>query len=141
MITDKNAGTAVFYKDNVLLAKRIETYRGKPVTLGGYWSIFAGRVEEGEAPYNAAHRELYEETKIKPSGLSPIRYFQSFHGDDYEFLFYILEVDSFISPQLCDEHTEYGWFKIDGLKSFPYDLDDAILKCILDYDKTRNKQY
>ena len=137
MSTHQNAGTAVFYKDNILLAKRVEIYDGKPVKFGGYWSIFAGRVEDGESPYAAAERELYEESKIKSCGHNIIRYFKSFYADDYEFLFYTLELDHLALPQLCDEHTEYGWFQIDSLENFPEKLDDAILKCILAYSKTR----
>ena len=137
MSTHQNAGTAVFYKDNILLAKRVEIYNGKPVKFGGYWSIFAGRVEDGESPYVAAERELYEESKIKSCGHNIIRYFKSFHTDDFEFLFYTLELDQLVLPQLCDEHTEYGWFQIDSLENFPEKLDDIILKCILAYSKTR----
>ena len=98
MNKNQYVGTAVFCGNSILLAKRIETYKGEPVAFGGYWSI--GCVEEGEDPIEAAHRELYEETKLSPRN-SKIRFFRSFSGDDYDFSFHTLELDELISPQLC----------------------------------------
>jgi 8-oxo-dGTP pyrophosphatase MutT (NUDIX family) len=132
----KNVGTAVICKNQVLLGKRIETHKGAPVNFGGYWSIFAGVVEDKEAPYFAAIRELYEETQLQPK--DPIRYFRSFLHDDYEFLFYIVHVDNIFTPKLCFEHTESKWFDIESLSDFPHKIDKKIVDCILDYYESIN---
>lgn len=44
-----------------ILEKRPETNHSFP----GHWSLVAGKVEEGEAPVDAARREILEETSIK----------------------------------------------------------------------------
>lgn len=137
MKENQYVGTAVFYGGTILLAKRIETYKGKPVSFGGYWSIFCGCVEKGEEVLDAAYRELYEETKIQPKGIEKIRFFRSFSGDDYDFSFYTLELDELVTPQLCFEHTEFGWFKINSLDSFSEKIDDQILFLINEYNDDR----
>jgi len=137
MNKNQYVGTAVFCGNSILLAKRIETYKGEPVAFGGYWSIFCGCVEEGEDFIEAAHRELHEETKIIPQGIQKIRFFRSFSGDDYDFSFHTLELDELISPQLCFEHTEFGWFKVNTLDSFDGKIDDQILFLINMYNQER----
>ena len=131
----KNVGTALFYKNSILLAKRILYYKGDLVNFPGYWSIFCGAVEDGEIPLEAAYRELKEETGLSPK--NSIEFFKSFDYEDYEFLFHTLELDSFFFPDLCEEHTEFGWYDIKSLKSFPYNIDNNIVDCILEYHKTR----
>lgn len=137
MKKNQYVGTAVFCGDKILLAKRIKTYKGKPVSFGGYWSIFCGCIEDGEEPIQAAHRELHEETKIIPQGFQKIRFFRSFSGDDYDFSFYTLELDELIYPELCFEHTEFGWLSINTLDSFDGKIDDQILSLINQYSEDR----
>jgi len=132
-----NAGTAVFCGDSVLLVKRIETYKGNPVPFGGYWSIFCGSAKDKEEPLDTAYRELYEESKIVPEKIQKIRFFRSFFQQDEEFFFYTLEVDEFLNPDLNFEHTEFGWFKIRSLHSFPEKIDDQILFLINEYNNDR----
>ena len=132
----QNVGTAVFYNNSVLLAKRITHYKGDLVNFPGYWSIFCGAVEDGETPIKAAYRELEEETGLPLK--KGINFFTSFIFQDYEFLFHTLEVDDFFTPKLCVEHTESGWFDINSLANFPYDIDDNIVRCIFEYNKTRD---
>ena len=60
------AGVIVKCSGLVLLAKRIEYYKGHKVKFGGYWSIFAGsREPPSDPPMVCAVRELYEEAGIK----------------------------------------------------------------------------
>lgn len=132
----QNVGTAVFHNNSVLLAKRIIYYKGDLVNFPGYWSIFCGAVEDGETPIKAAYRELEEETGLPLK--KGINFFTSFIFQDYEFLFHTLEVDDFFTPKLCFEHTESGWFDINSLVNFPYDIDDNIVRCIFEYNKIRD---
>ena len=52
------AGVIVRYGETVLLCKRSNI-----CNFAGYWSIPAGAVEEGEAPFKAAERELLEDSR------------------------------------------------------------------------------
>ncbi len=126
---NKNVGTAVFFEDKILLAKRIEFYKGDLVPFGGYWSIFCGAIEKNESAIVAAKRELYEETKIIPS--RPLIFLDKRIDADSEFSFYYIAIDKMIEPELCFEHTESAWFKVEDLESFPYKIDSYIKNLIL----------
>ena len=64
-VNKRAAGLTICFEEEILLAKRCETWNGKPIPLGGYWSIFGGAIEKEENPMIAAIRELYEESRIK----------------------------------------------------------------------------
>lgn len=121
---NKNVGTAVFCGEQILLAKRIEFYKGDLVPFGGYWSIFCGAVEKNESSLDAAKRELFEETKITPSKL--LTFLDKRIDSDSEFSFYYVEIDKVIEPELCFEHTESAWFNVKDLENFPYKIDNYI---------------
>ena len=124
------AGVAVLFQNSILLAKRIESWNGKPVPYGGYWSIFGGTIEEGENPMMCAVRELEEESEIKIS-ITDLKFIKKIIDHDVEFVFYVTEVSSLINPVLNEEHTEFGWFSIDALSHFQEDIDPNIVECIL----------
>jgi len=124
------AGVAVLFQNSILLAKRVESWNGKPVPYGGYWSIFGGTIEEGENPMMCAVRELEEESEIKIS-ITDLKFIKKIIDHDVEFVFYVTEVSSLINPVLNEEHTEFGWFSIDALSSFQEDIDPKIIECIL----------
>lgn len=123
----KYAGVAVMSNNNILLARRIEFYKGNPIPYGGYWSVFSGTIEEEESAEDAAERELFEEAKITIE--NPLVLIDTI--DDFSL--FVTEFDEIIYPELNFEHTEYGWFKINMLKSFPYQIDDKIVDLILKY--------
>jgi 8-oxo-dGTP pyrophosphatase MutT (NUDIX family) len=124
------AGVAVLFQNSILLAKRVESWNGKPVPYGGYWSIFGGTIEEGENPMMCAVRELEEESEIKIS-ITDLKFIKKIIDHDVEFVFYVAEVSSLINPVLNEEHTEFGWFSIDALSNFQEDIDPKIVECIL----------
>jgi|LULG01.1.fsa_nt_gb 8-oxo-dGTP pyrophosphatase MutT (NUDIX family) len=128
------SGVAVLYQNSILLAKRVERWNGILVPYGGYWSIFGGTIEDGENAMMCAVRELEEESQIKIS-TKDLKFIKKIIDEDVEFVFYITELTEFISPILNEEHTEYGWFKIDSLRDFPYKLDPKIKECVLSYKK------
>jgi len=132
------AGVAVLHKDLILLAKRVEFWGEEktPVPLGGYWSIFAGSIEEGEGPLVCAARELKEESQIDADFIDFV-YTKTIEDKDVSLVVYVLELKEMINPILNEEHTEYGWFKIDSLKSFPDKIDPKVIDCINHYKKTR----
>ena len=124
------AGVAVLFQNSILLAKRVESWNGKPVPYGGYWSIFGGTIEEGENPMMCAVRELEEESEIKIS-ITDLKFIKKIIDHDVEFVFYVTEVPSLINPVLNEEHSEFGWFAIDALNNFQEDIDPKIVECIL----------
>lgn len=124
------AGVAVLFQNSILLAKRVESWNGKPVPYGGYWSIFGGTIEEGENPMMCAVRELEEESQIKIS-ITDLKFIKKIIDHDVEFVFYVTEVPSLINPVLNEEHSEFGWFAIDALNNFQEDIDPKIVECIL----------
>tara|TARA_B110000305_G_scaffold239622_1_gene307934 strand:- start:610 stop:999 length:390 start_codon:yes stop_codon:yes gene_type:complete len=122
------AGCIVYCKGLVLLARRIE---GENVPYSGYWSIFAGsREPPSEPPTICAIRELEEETgiKIKTNDLILAR---SLYSKGKIFDIFYTEFDDFPIVNLNFEHTEYGWFDISNLKSFPYLIDDKIVDIVM----------
>ena len=130
------AAVAVFYKGSILLGKRIEVYKGEPVTFGGYWSIFGGALEAGESAREAATRELCEETQICISSES-VAFVASLPRPHGFFSIYAYESPHFLSPILDFEHTECGWFAVDSLKTFSEKIDFELVRCILEYDDRR----
>jgi 8-oxo-dGTP pyrophosphatase MutT (NUDIX family) len=116
----KASGVIVKHGDKCLLCKR-----NSKNSLGGEWSIPAGKLEQGEEPVDAAHREFYEEThkRIK----TPL-FFQGVlkrfdrTGEKQTGMMYVFatEVDEPIIPNLSkakdgDEHTECGYFNLENL--------------------------
>jgi len=126
------AGVGIIYKDLILLAKRCEFWDGNPAPLGGYWSIFAGSLEGKESFQDCAIREAYEESEIK------IDHHQLIDGcvisnGHVNFKIFFVEMPYKPIPILNAEHTEYGWFDIHALNSFPYDIQKDLVNCIENY--------
>jgi 8-oxo-dGTP pyrophosphatase MutT (NUDIX family) len=133
-----SAGVLLVLKSAVVLAKRIELFRGKKVPFGGYWSPFAGGLEEGENPMTAALRELKEETGIKKS-IHELKFASNIAKKGGTFSLYIIEIDDIPTIKLDEEHTEYGIFKISELDNFPGKIDPNIVKSLKDYIKRRDE--
>lgn len=129
------AGVALVSGDLVVLAKRIFFWEGVPVSYGGFWSPFAGAIEENETPQEAAQRELFEESGVKlPLELFK---FQKVIHTDKPFHLFIAEVKSIPEITLDEEHTELGTFLIDNLHTIE-PIDEEIIECIKSYKKNRN---
>ena len=127
------AGTAVFYESSLLLAKRVQEYKGEPVPFGGYWSIFTGAVDpEDESIAHAAQRELKEETDLEVR-LEDLISIGKVENPGCTLNIYAYESPELVFPLLDDEHTEWGWFSIDNLKNFNEKIDSKILECIYSY--------
>jgi|TARA_R110002096_G_scaffold378392_1_gene572497 8-oxo-dGTP pyrophosphatase MutT (NUDIX family) len=110
------AGVIIKYGRTVLLCKRSNV-----CNFAGYWSIPAGAVERGETVFEAAERELLEETKIKIERplvlVLKTQAIRSQAGGDEPFHIYRYDVDELPYPELDFEHTEYGWFDLGHLPS------------------------
>lgn len=91
--------------------------RAPHVMLGGAWGMVQGHIEAGERAWETAHRELLEETGVRPIG---------FWQASYVNRFYLAQTDQIIlSPVFCaelppdaavvldDEHTDFQWVSFD----------------------------
>ncbi len=138
---DKKTYTGVVVKcDNkVLLAKR-----NNQGAFPGMWSIFGGKLEEGESTMEGAKREFFEETSVdikgkdlKFVGLIPrhTRDGKKIKGLMYV---YLLEVETCVEPDLGsaidgEEHTEWKYFDLNEIESektgqYMYKLLEIILQ-------------
>jgi ADP-ribose pyrophosphatase YjhB (NUDIX family) len=120
----ENAGILVADEYNVLLAKR----NTKPgVRFPGYWSPFAGAIEEGETPREAAVRELFEESEIKAEGR--IEFLGKIKRGGYGLFFlFLYRVKGIPYPRIDSEHTEWGIFKMKSILSSPNPMDPWIVE-------------
>jgi len=132
----KAGGIGVVYNNLILLGCRTEYVDGKRIPFGGYWAIFGGSCDENENPMICAIRELKEETQIDLK-FHNIIYSRSIHNEDNIFHVYFTELDHQPNVILNKEHTEYGWFSIDELDKFPYDIDPRLVEVIQKYKKYR----
>jgi 8-oxo-dGTP pyrophosphatase MutT (NUDIX family) len=79
----------------------------------GSWGLVGGKVEEGETPAQALHREIQEEvggfeyTKIIP--------LEQFTSDNNSFIYhtFLIKVDAEFVPLLNHEHRGYAWTSIE----------------------------
>lgn len=116
---------------------------------GGFWQGIAGGGEDDETPLEAARRETFEETGIKPTStimqLDTVESVPVIEFKDSS----LWGEDVFVIPQYCfgvsishseiklsDEHSEYGWFtydqaiqllKFDGNKTALRELNQRLL--------------
>ena len=134
----KAAGTTIVVGNEILLAKRCELWRGEVAPLGGYWSIFAGAVEEGENNLVCAVRELREETSIEID-ITKLMYINELVHDNKILVVYITEFQQKPKVVLNDEHTDYIWFPIEKIEEFPYNIQNDLVQSILMFNKKRYK--
>jgi 8-oxo-dGTP pyrophosphatase MutT (NUDIX family) len=137
MIDKKFAGVLIKVGDKVLLCKRVEY-----ISRGGEWSIPGGQIENGETPIDAAVRELYEETNIRPTApLNLVGVLPTSLSDDSPktgvIYIFLMEVDKEVSPDIESahdgfEHTDWGYFKIGSL---PTPMGRDLTKFINSFNK------
>ena len=132
--SNQSAGVAIVYGSSILLAKRIEVcpILKKPISFGGYWSIFAGTMDEDESPSICACRELKEETQIDIN-TSQISFICSHENPNGVLHLYCHKSDKLLFPKLNFEHTQFGWFDINKLDHFTGKIDLNLMKIIQNY--------
>ena len=118
-------GVASIFKDEILLLKRVESTKEVEVPFGGYWSIVVGSVEENEAPFKAAERELLEETEFA-SGHN-LKYCYAWFDKRFNFRFnlYRHDLKEKLNPVIDFEHTDYKYMNINNLESVS-PMDDVL---------------
>lgn len=128
------ASIGIIYKDSILLGKRTHKchINGHTIPLAGYWSIFGGSLDEGESFQSGAIRELFEETKINVE-IHELIDGCMIENKNLRLKIFFVEFEEMPTPELNPEHTEYGWFDIDKLDSFPYDITKDLVNCVKKY--------
>jgi 8-oxo-dGTP pyrophosphatase MutT (NUDIX family) len=124
------AGVLIKYKSSVLLAKRAEEHNGYKISFGGFWSFFLGSKEPPAEPsIICAIRELYEEAGIKLT-CGEVNFLKTYYNNPAIIDVFYADLDSLPDVFLNFEHTEYGWFSIESIESFPYDIDPMVIDAI-----------
>jgi 8-oxo-dGTP diphosphatase len=97
-----------------LLAAR----RTEPAALAGGWELPGGKVDPGESPLSALHREVWEELGVRvafgahlPGPLPGATWAV---GDRFEMLVWLAEVVEG-DPAPIEDHDELRWLPLDGL--------------------------
>lgn len=84
--------------------------------LPGKWQVVTGKIDGSEKAYEAALRELKEETGITPIYFASLQNVTSVydHKEDSVFLIPLFIAETDIDAiQLSDEHSEYEWLSYD----------------------------
>ncbi len=86
------------------------------------WRMIGGKVEEGEKYWEAALRELKEETGLAPKEFWSIPSVNTFYEAKSDQIHHIpafaVALDNEATPELDDEHTDFQWISIDELDSY-----------------------
>ncbi|GAK14081.1 NUDIX pyrophosphatase [Geomicrobium sp. JCM 19039] len=106
---------AVLLKNNhVLLLKRNDA------PLQGAWCYIGGGIEEGERAWEAALREIEEETGVTDVSLYTSNTFDQFYSPEQNEIYiapvFVGLVKEATPIVLNDEHSEYRWLTIEAAK-------------------------
>lgn len=103
----RGAGAAT----RMLLARRADTY------LDGAWSYIAGHVEAGETGWQAALRELREETALLPESFWATSFCERFYlaqADSIELVpAFVARIADDAQVRLNGEHSAFRWVTLD----------------------------
>lgn len=83
------------------------------------WQMVSGRMNDGEAAFDAAAREINEETQIVVNELWVVpnvnSYYSAIHDAVSIIPVFLAIVESDCEVKLSDEHSEYKWVSFDGV--------------------------
>ncbi|MEX2477478.1 MAG: NUDIX domain-containing protein [Gracilimonas sp.] len=86
------------------------------------WRMVGGKVKEGEQRWEAALRELKEETGLSPVKLWTIpsvnQFYEAKSDTIHSIPAFAAELDYEDEITLDDEHTEYKWISIEGVQPY-----------------------
>ena len=107
------------------------------------WQMVSGKLKENETAYNAALREIKEETSLIPEKFWVAPTVNSFYSPDKDYICLLpvfaakVKVDSEV--KLSSEHTEYKWLSSEDAKNIlAWDGQRISVDVIVDYVLNRN---
>lgn len=111
--------------------------RAKGQLYDGQWRMIGGKVEEGETYWEAALRELYEETRLKPVTfwtIPSLNKFYEHHTDEILTIpAFAAQIEVSASPVLDKEHSVAQWFNIEkAIEVIPWPEQRRLLKLVHD---------
>ncbi len=117
-------------KPRFLLFKRSEGY-----IYEGQWRMIGGKVEEGEAYWQAALRELKEETGLTPQKFWTLPGINQFYEPKTDQILAIpafaAEIEPGHEPILDEEHQKAEWFGIeDAIKIIHWPEQQRLMKLL-----------
>lgn len=86
------------------------------------WGVPAGKIDPNEPPFDAALRELFEETGIvaSPSQVHELgKLYISKHDVAYIYHIFQVDLESMPEVQLSSEHTRYSWTLFEQIPALP----------------------
>ena len=90
--------------------------RSSEKIYSGQWRIVTGKVEQSEFAWQAARREIREETQFHDFRFFVIPFVSSFYEKEYDRLnhipVFLALVNQRIDPILNDEHSDFRWCTI-----------------------------
>lgn len=78
------------------------------------WGLISGGIEEGEDPLEGTKREVNEETQFDYDSIE-YKHIHDEDSDEMTFHYYEGLTDSEITPILCHENIDWGWFDVNDL--------------------------
>lgn len=99
--------------------------RAPYILLGGTWQMVSGHIDDGETAYQAAYRELLEETGLRPLHFYQASYVNRFYlaASDQIILspVFCAEVEADATVRLSGEHTDFEWVPhAEAMERYPW---------------------
>lgn len=98
--------------------------RNSAKIYGGQWRMVGGKVEKNEKAWQAALRELKEETGFEPNLFWAVPSINQYYEPKYDSVLHIpvfaCEISPFSEPVLNEEHVDYMWVKISQVDDFVF---------------------
>ena len=114
---------AAVVDDLVRPTRLLATRRTEPSSLAGGWELPGGKVDDGEMPLAALHRELREElgveVRVGPHLPGPLPGTTWPLGERYEMLVWFVEVTGG-EPAPLEDHDELRWLESSQLYAVPW---------------------
>jgi len=125
----------IFHDGKFLLIKRSGAARGD----SGYWEFPGGRLEFGESPEAALHREVQEEAGLNVSIIRPLTAWSFLRDESTQItgITFLCEADTW-AVVLGQEHNGYAWITYNEMNKYniiPSLLDDLKKIDILEFEK------
>lgn len=83
----------------------------------GIWQLISGSIEGGEKAYEAALRELREETDLGPLRFWVVPFTSTFYDLEHDAVnlspMFAAQIDEMRDPTISREHEEFGWFSLE----------------------------